>query len=146
MVTGMSSSAPRDPIASLNQALSELIDEVQEIKQARWQVPQEHPLHALLDDLFDDLGAWTRLLITLDEALGVSPLATMPSVAGRKPSNIWPGEASDEDVRRILGGHLDQLTQHVAAALADQEEDNARTALAEVERGLIAHRGALSQT
>lgn len=142
----MSSSVPHDPTAALNQALSEVIDEVQELKQARWQVSPSHPLHALLDDLFADLTAWARLLIEQDDALGVSPLATMPSVAGRTRSDLWPGAASDDDVRRLVGEHLDRLTRHVAAALAEQEEDTSRAVLAEVERGLIAQRRALSET
>jgi hypothetical protein len=33
----------------------------------------------------------------------------------------------------------------VAAALAEQEDDGARAALAEVQRGLLAHRRALSE-
>jgi DNA-binding ferritin-like protein len=142
----VSSSVPHDPTAALNQALSEVIDEVQELKQARWQVSPSHPLHALLDDLFADLTAWARLLIEQDDALGVSPLATMPSVAGRTRSDLWPGAASDDDVRRLDGEHLDRLTRHVAAALAEQEEDTSRAVLAEVERGLIAQRRALSET
>src|SRR2546421_8845539 len=131
---------PHDPIAALNQALSEIIDEVQDLKQARWRVAQSHPLHATLDELFEDLKTWARLLVQQDEALGVSPLAAMPSVAGRTPPNLWPGTASDDDVRRIVGEHLARLEQHVAAALAEQKEGPARAALAEVERGLMAHR------
>ena len=136
----MTARVPHDPIAALNQALSEIIDEIQELKQARWRVGQGHPLHAALDDLFEDLKTWARLLIEQDEALGVSPLATMPSVAGRTSPNLWPGAASDDDVRRIVREHLNHLEQHVAAALADQKEGPARAALAVVERGLIAHR------
>jgi hypothetical protein len=52
---------------------------------------------------------------------------------------------SDEEVRRIVGEHLDRLGQHLAAALAEQQDDKVRAALAEVERGLLVHRRALSE-
>ena len=136
---------PHDPNAALNQVLSEVIDVVQDVKQAHRKVPETHALHAVLDQLFDDLRNWARLLMEQDEALGVSPMASMPTVAGRKPPNLWPRAASDEEVRRILGEHLDRLEQHVASALAEQEDDGSRAALADVERGLLAHRRALSE-
>ena len=136
----MSMSPPRDPIAALNQTLSEVIDEVLEVKQARWIVPEAHALHGQLDQLFDDLGTWARLLFEQDDALGVSPLASMPSVAGRERPNLRRGAATDEEIRRIVGEHLDRLEQHVAAALAEQEDDRLRTALGEVVRGLLAQR------
>jgi DNA-binding ferritin-like protein len=135
---------PHDPTAALNQVLSEVIDVVQDVKQAHRKVPETHALHAELDQLFRDLGTWAQLLVARDEALGVSPLASMTSVAGRKPTNLWPGAATDEDVRRIVGEHLDRLEQHVAAALAEEEDDGSRAALANVERGLLAHRRVLS--
>jgi DNA-binding ferritin-like protein len=136
---------PDDPIAALNQVLSEIIDVVQDVKQAHRKVPETHALHAELDQLSDDLRTWARLLIEQDEALGVSPLASMPSVAGRKPPNLWPRAASDEEVRRVIGEHLDRLEQHVAAALAEQNEAGSREALADMDRGLVGHRRALSQ-
>ena len=145
-VARVSPTPPHDPTAALNQVLSEVIDVVQDVKQAHRKVPETHSLHAVLDQLFSDLGTWARLLIDHDQALGVSPLASMPSVAGRKPPNLWPGAASDEEVRRILGEHLDRLGQHVTAALAEQEDDSARAALARMERGLMAHRRALGKT
>jgi DNA-binding ferritin-like protein len=145
-LSDVSTSGRRDPIASLNQALSEVIDEVQDLKQALWRVTETHPLHALLDQLFDDLRSWAGLLIERDEALGVSPLARMPSVAGRTPPNQWPGTVSEDDVRRLVGEHLDRLEQHVAAARAEQDEDSSRAVLAEVERGLSAHRRALTKS
>jgi hypothetical protein len=141
----VSTPPPHDPTAALNQVLSEVIDVVQDVKQAHRKVPETHALHALLDQLFADLGTWAQLLVKQDEALGVSPLASMPSVAGRVPANLWPGPASDEEVRRILGEHLDRLGQHVAAALAEQTDDGSRAALADVERGLLGHRRALSE-
>jgi hypothetical protein len=52
---------------------------------------------------------------------------------------------SDEQVRRIAGEHLDRLGQHLAAALAAQQDDKVRAALAEVERGVLVHRRALSE-
>ena len=137
--------SPDDPTAALNQVLSEVIDVVQDVKQAHRKVPETHALHAVIDRLFADLGAWARLLIEQDETLGVSPLASMPSVAGRRPPNLWPGAASDEEVRRIVGEHLDRLGQHLATALTGQHDDTMRTALGEVERGILAHRQALNE-
>ena len=107
--------------------------------------PRRTALHAVLDQLFDDLRAWARLLADVDEALGVSPLAKMPTAAGRTPPHSWHGAASDEEVRRVGGEHLDRLRQHLAAALAEQHDDKVRAELAEVQRGLLVHRRALSE-
>jgi DNA-binding ferritin-like protein len=144
---GASVSAPRrdDRAAVLNQVLSEVIDGVLDVKQAHRRVPETHALHAELDRLFDDLRAWARLLADQDQALGVSPLASMPTSAGRRPPHSWHGAASDEEVRRILGEDLDRLGQYLAAALAGQHDDEVRAALAEVERGLLVHKRALSE-
>lgn len=135
-----------DQIAALNQVLSEVIDTILDVGQAHRRVPQTHALNAVLDQLFADLRTWAGLLADQDQALGVSPLAYMPSAAGRTPPTRWHGAASDEEVRRIVGEHLDRLEEHVAAALAQQEDDGSRAALADVERGLLAHRRALSQS
>ncbi len=107
-------------------------------------VPETHALHAELDQLFADLRTWARLLADQDQALGVSPLASMPSAAGRTPPNPWHGAASNQEVSRIVGEHLDRLGQHLSAALAEQHDDKVRAALTEVERGILAHRRALS--
>ena len=145
--TGPRVSLPRrdDPIAALNQVLSEVIDAILDVRQAHRRVPETHSLHAVLDQLFADLRTWAWLLADQDQALGVSPLASMPTAAGRTPPNPWHGAASDEEVRRIVGEHLDRLGQHVAAALAEQQDDKVRAALAEVERGILAHRQALNE-
>ena len=133
-----------DPAAALNQVLSEVIDAILDVRQAHRRVPETHALHAELDQLFADLRTWARLLADQDQALGVSPLASMSSAAGRTPPNPWHGAASDEEVRRIVGEHLDRLGQHLSAALAEQHDDKVRAALTEVERGILAHRRALS--
>jgi DNA-binding ferritin-like protein len=140
-------SSPRcgDPAAILNQVLSEVIDVVLDVRQAHRRVPETHALHAVLDQLFGDLRTWARLLADQDQALGVSPLASMPTAAGRKPPHPWHGAASDEEVRRIVGEHLDRLGQHLAAALPEQQDDKVRAALAEVERGLLVHKRALQE-
>ncbi len=134
-----------DPIAALNEVLNELIDVVQKVKQAQWKVPRTHPLHVVIEELFDDMRSWVGLLFDEDRILGVSPLTRMSSVAGRTPSNLWSGTASDEEVRRIIAGELDRFAQHVMTALAQQEDDDGRAALLEVERGLLAHRRALAE-
>ena len=69
----------------------------------------------------------------------------MPTAAGRTPLHSWHGAASDEEVCRVVGEHLDRLGQHLATALAGQEDDTVRTALSEVERGILAHRQALNE-
>ena len=104
-------SPPRrdDPIAALNQVLSEVIDAILDVRQAHRRVPETHALNAVLDQLFADLRTWAGLLADQDQALGVSPLAYMPSAAGRTPPTRWHGAASDEEVRRIVGEHLDRL-------------------------------------
>ena len=144
---GAGVSQPRrdDPAAALNQALSEVIDAVLDVNQAHRRVPETHALHAVLDQLFDDLRAWARLLADQDQALGVSPLANMPTGAGRTPPHSWHGAASDEEVRGIVGEHLDRLEQRLADAIAEQHDDKVRAALAEVERGLQVDKRALSE-
>jgi DNA-binding ferritin-like protein len=134
---------PDDPAIALNEVLSEVIDVVQDVKQAHRKVPETHALHAALDQLSIDLRTWAQLLIEQDEALGLSPLDRMSSVAGRKPPNLWPGAATDDEVRRLIDEHLDRLGQHVTAALAAQVDERSRAALAHVERGLLVHRNQL---
>jgi DNA-binding ferritin-like protein len=133
-----------DRTAALNQVLSEVIDAILDVRQAHRRVPETQPLHAELDQLFTDLRTWAGLLADQDQALGVSPLASMPSAADRTPPHPWHGAASNEEVRRIVGEHLDRLGQHLAAALAEQQDNKVRAALSEVERGVLAHRRALS--
>jgi DNA-binding ferritin-like protein len=134
-----------DPVGALNQVLSEVIDAVLDVRQAHRRVPETHPLHVVLDQLLDDLRTWARLLADQDQALGVSPLASVATPAGRAPPHPWHGAASDEDVRRVVGEDLDRLGQHLAVALAEQGDDRVRAALAEVERGLLIYRRALSE-
>lgn len=133
-----------DAIAALNQVLSEVVDFVQEVKQAHRRVPENHHLHGQLDRLFDDLRSWARLLVEEDEQLGVSPLASMPSVAGRTPPNLWPRAATDEEVRRAVVDHLDRLADHLTVALAKQYEAGSQTVLADIHQGVMSHIQALS--
>jgi DNA-binding ferritin-like protein len=133
-----------DPAAAINQVLSEVIDAILDVKQAHRRVPETQALHAVLDQLFDDLRTWARLLADQDEALGVSPLASMPSGASRTPLNPWHGAASNAEVRRIVGEHLDRLARYLSAALSDEQDDKIRAALTEVQRGVLADTRALS--
>jgi DNA-binding ferritin-like protein len=136
---------PRDnPAAALNQVLSEVIDAILDVRQAYRRVPETQPLHAELDQLFTDLRTWARLLADQDQALGVSPLASISTAAGRTPPTPWHGAATSEEIRRIVGEHLDRLGLHLTAALAEQQDASVRAALTEVERGILAHRRALT--
>jgi DNA-binding ferritin-like protein len=132
--------------ASLNKVLSEVIDLVQDVKQAHRKVPETHALHAELDQLFADLATWAQLIVEQDEALGVSPLDAMPSVAGRKPPNLWPGKVDDDAVRTLIDDHLDWLGQHLRA-VRTSGLDNARSReiIDEIERGVDQHRQALRE-
>ena len=49
-----------DPIAALNQVLSEVIDVVQEVKQAHRKVPETHALHAALETEYPGISRVTR--------------------------------------------------------------------------------------
>ena len=141
----MSTSPREDPAAALNEVLSEVIDALLDVRQASRRVPGTQALHGMLDRLFAQLRAWAQLLAETDQALGVSPLATMPSGASRTPSNPWYGAASSEEVRRIVGEHLDRLAGHLAAALAQHQDDQVRAALTEVQQGILGYIGALSE-
>ena len=136
---------PDDPIAALNQVLSEVIDLLLELKQAHQKVPRSHALYAEIDRLSNDLKAWAGLLLDEDRVLGVSPLASMPSVAGRVAPVLWAGTVGDEEVRDVVGTDVDRLRLHVRAALAQQEDGEARALLTAVDAGLSTHQDALNE-
>jgi len=132
-----------DHAAALNQVLSEVIDATLDVRQADRRVSETQALHAELDQLLADLRTWARLLADQDQALGVSPLASMASPASRTPLNPWHGAVSNQEVRRIVGEHLDRLGHQLSVALAEQKDDQIRAALSEVRQGVLAHRGTL---
>src|SRR5258707_14183603 len=100
----MTPDPPRDPMAALNEVLSEVIDVVMALRQAHRRVPEGHELHAELDQLFSDAKSWAELLMEADTARGVSALAYMPGVAGPQPPNRWRGPGQGDDVRRGVAG------------------------------------------
>jgi hypothetical protein len=132
-----------DPITALNEVLSEVIDVVQDVKQARRRVDASHALRPEVDRLFDDVLAWAQLLMMQDEALRVSPLERMPSVAGRTPPNLWPSAASDSEVCTLLDQHLGRLQEHVTDALEQQTDPVSAETLGDVQAAVTAHRQAL---
>ena len=84
----MTAGSSRDPIAALNEVLSEVIDVVMALRQAHHRVPEGRDLHAELDQLFDDAKNWAQLLMQADTDRGVSALSYMPTVAGRHPPDL----------------------------------------------------------
>jgi hypothetical protein len=140
--TPMKTSGERD-LSGLNLVLSEVIDVVQDVKQAHRKVSEAHMLHAELDRLFNDLGRWARILAEEDEARGVSPLERMPSVAGRTPRILWTDTPTDGDVRQTLSEHLTRLAREIDEALGEDPEEGIRAALASVRAGVIEHLNAL---
>jgi DNA-binding ferritin-like protein len=139
----MTSASPQDPMAALNEFLSEVIDVVMALSQAHHQVPETHQLHAELNQLFSDAKTWAELLMEADTARGVSALDYMPSVAGRQRPNMWHGRVSDDDVRQVVTEQLHRLGQHLRAALSEQDDDRVRDVLDRISTELRSHLDAL---
>ena len=139
----MSTSAGSEPLAAFNNVLNEVLDVVQDVKQAHRKVPETEALHAELDRLFRDLGAWAQQLVEEDQVLGVSPLSQVRSAAGRVPPNLWTGAPADDEVRRTLTDHLERLEAGLVAARAQPPDGRARAVLDTIYEALTAHLEAL---
>ena len=135
----MPATIPPDPLGSLNEVLSEVIDLVQDVKQAHRKVPGADVLHPELDRLFDDLRGWAGLLMEQDAAHGVSPLAAVTTVAGRPLANLWSGTPTDDEVRATLVEHLSRLRQHTARARDALVGDPSGSVLADIAAGIDRH-------
>jgi hypothetical protein len=132
-----------DPPDGLSTVLDELIDLVQQVKQARWRFGSSVPLRDELDSLFDDVRSWARRLIEEEEDHGHSPLDSMRTASVRQSTLGISGIATAEDVRRALDGTLERVGEHLTRALALQADSELRAALTDVDDGLRRHRRAL---
>jgi starvation-inducible DNA-binding protein len=139
----MNPARPHDPMAALNDFLSEVIDVVMALRQAHRKVPEAHQLHAELDQLYSDARMWAELLVEADTARGVSALDYMPSGAGRPRPNLWPGRVSDDEVREVVTQQLHRLGEHLRAALSEQDDDRVRGVLDRISLEIQAHLDAL---
>jgi hypothetical protein len=92
------------------------------------------------------LGSRAQTLIARNDALGLSALESMPSVAGRTPPNLWPGSPTDDEVGRFQDGHVERFRQHVIAARTAQVDASSPELLAGIERYLTAHQQWLGPT
>jgi len=141
----MTKSNQGDPVAAFNEVLSEVIDSIYEVKQAYRKVSSASELHDELGNLLNDLVSWKTLLGDRDLAMGVSALSFMSSADGRRPLNLWPGNPTFDEVRALVDEHLNQLANHLAAVLSQQVDEESRNALADVLRGMNAHRDVLAR-
>jgi len=141
----MTSASEHDPMAALNEVLSEVIDVVMALRQAHRRVPETHRLHAELDQLISDARTWAELLVEADTARGVSALDYMPSVAGRQRPNLWQGRVSDDDVRPVVTQQLHRLGDHVSAAMSGQDDARVRSLLDRISAELQSHLEALKE-
>ena len=141
--TPLTASGEPDHLSSINLVLSEVIDVGQDVKQARRKISEVNVLHTELVRLFKDLGRWARALAEEDEARGVSPLGRMPSVAGRKPRNLWADTPTDADIRHTLSEHLALLAREIEVALGEDPEEGIRAVLASVRADVVGHLTAL---
>jgi len=132
-----------DPLAALNQVLSEVIDVAVTSRQAGHAVPRGHELHAELDRLFASARSWAEQLVGVDSAMGVSALAYMTSPTGRLPSGPQPSPGSEEKVGQAVRQQLDRLAAHVRATTGDQADPRVRDLLRRIGTELRAHLDAL---
>ena len=132
-------------VRELAAMLDELLDVLGEVKQARWQLGPDSPLHDELDRLFADLTGAAQRIADRDRQLGGSLLAVR-TTAGRQPPNLMAGTAEPTALTAAVAADLARLAEaarHHAAAAAD---DPATQDLLEDTAAILAdHAGRLDQ-
>ena len=123
--------------------LDELLDVLGEVKQARWRLGPDSPLHDELDRLFEDITGAAQRIADRDRQLGGSLLAVR-TTAGRQPPNLMAGAAEDTALTAAVAADLGRLAEaargHAAAA---GDDATTRDLLEETAALLAAHAGRL---
>jgi DNA-binding ferritin-like protein len=125
--------------------LSDIIDVMTDVKQAAQNVPRARELHEELDQLLQDLKTWATLLVDREGELGSSPIGSVVTVAGRKLANLWPGNPTEDEVRRTILEYLERLSGHLVAARGQQGDEGTAALLKGIQQQLERHIRTLSK-
>lgn len=113
-------------VEKLQAALVDLIDLSLEGKQAHWNVvgPHFRAVHLQLDEIIEDLRAWSDDVAERLAAIGASPDGRAATVASDSDvQNFDGGQLGDDKIIRVYSEQLTGVSERLQAALPELEED-----------------------